>query len=990
MSKHQDQPTGKAGLRRTAKAQVKGKPAPNKPPTEADQQRLQHELEVHQIELEMQQEELRTSWIAMEADLGRSAELFDFAPVGFFDLTTDGTICLVNLAGASLVGIGRAALRGRRFQPLVAKSDGPVFSDFLKRVFATKIKQTCDVVLVKHDRTWLNVHLEATLSVDDKSCRLAMFDITERERLRVVLESRVRLSEYALGHSLDELLTRTLDEAELLTGSTIGFFHFVAADQKTLLLQAWSTNTLRNMCAAEGKGRHYEADKAGVWVDALRERRPMIHNDYASLAQRKGLPPGHAPVVRELVVPILRNQQVVALLGVGNKPGDYGPEDLKRVSGIASLAWDIVSIKQGEEALKKSRHLLAETEKVGKVGGWEFDIETGKQTWTEEVYHIHELDLTYDPTVEKGINFYTPASRPNIEWAVKGAIERGEPFDLELEITTAKGNHRSVKIIGKADLEHHRVYGFFQDITERKQAEEETARMAREWQTIFDATNDGIWLLDKKQRVVRSNKTADQLFQRPGGGAVGQHCWEIVHGTTGPIPDCPVERARKSLHREDMELLIGDRCYRVTADPILDAAGQFAGAIHIVHEITERKRLAMEREQLLARNLQLQKSESLGRMAGAIAHKFNNQLQVVILNLELALEDLPPNAKSGANLSEAMESARQAAAVSGQMLTYIGQTQVKREPLDLAEACRRGLPLVQATLPSTVVLEAALPAVGPIISANASQIQEVLIKLLTNAWEATSDGAGAIRLTVKLVPAAAISAVNRRPIEWQPCDPVYACLEVADSGCGIAAGDIEKLCDPFFSSKFTGRGLGLPVVLGIVRGHGGSITVESEPGRGSVFRVFLPVTPGAAVLPLPSLPVPAPEVVGRGTILVVDDEPSLRTAVTRALQRFGFKVFVAVDGVEAVELFEQHRDEINCVLCDLTMPRMGGWETLDALRGLVPGLPVILSSGYDDAKVMEGHHTELPQAFLHKPYEFKALLGTINRVWPEAHAEKGK
>ena len=867
MSKHQDQPTGKAGLRRAAEAQVKGKPAPNKPPTGADQQRLQHELEVHQIELEMQQEELRTSWIAMEADLGRSAELFDFAPVGFFDLTTDGTICLVNLAGASLVGIGRAALRGRRFQPLVAKSDGPVFSDFLKRVFATKIKQTCDVVLVKHDRTWLNVHLEATLSVDDKSCRLAMFDITERERLRVVLESRVRLSEYALGHSLDELLTRTLDEAELLTGSTIGFFHFVAADQKTLLLQAWSTNTLRNMCAAEGKGRHYEADKAGVWVDALRERRPMIHNDYASLAQRKGLPPGHAPVVRELVVPILRNQQVVALLGVGNKPGDYGPEDLKRVSGIASLAWDIVLIKQ---------------------------------------------------------------------------------------------------------------------------AEEETARIAREWQTIFDATNDGIWLLDKKQRVVRSNKTADQLFQRPGGGAVGQHCWEIVHGTTGPIPDCPVERARKSLHREDMELLIGDRCYRVTADPILDAAGQFAGAIHIVHEITERKRLAMEREQLLARNLQLQKSESLGRMAGAIAHKFNNQLQVVILNLELALEDLPPNAKSGANLSEAMESARQAAAVSGQMLTYIGQTQVKREPLDLAEACRRGLPLVQATLPSTVVLEAALPAVGPIISANASQIQEVLIKLLTNAWEATSDGAGAIRLTVKLVPAAAISAVNRRPIEWQPCDPVYACLEVADSGCGIAAGDIEKLCDPFFSSKFTGRGLGLPVVLGIVRGHGGSITVESEPGRGSVFRVFLPVTPGAAVLPLPSLPVPAPEVVGRGTILVVDDEPSLRTAVTRALQRFGFKVFVAVDGVEAVELFEQHRDEINCVLCDLTMPRMGGWETLDALRGLVPGLPVILSSGYDDAKVMEGHHTELPQAFLHKPYEFKALLGTINRVWPEAHAEKGK
>ena len=390
-------------------------------------------------------------------------------------------------------------------------------------------------------------------------------------------------------------------------------------------------------------------------------------------------------------------------------------------------------------------------------------------------------------------------------------------------------------------------------------------------------------------------------------------------------------------------------------------------------------RAEVEKEKLEAQNRLLQKSESLGRMAGAIAHNFNNQLAAVILNLEVAMDDLPPNAGVAANLSEAIKSAHKAAAISAQMLTYLGKTNVQREPMDLSEACRRGLPLLQATLPKAAGLETDLPAPGPVISANASQIQRVLTNLLTNAWEASRDGSDAIHLTVKLVSAAAIPAVIRFPIDWQPRDPAYACLEVKDSGCGIAATEIEQLFDPFFSTKFTGRGLGLSVVLGIVREHGGAITVESEPGRGSVFRVFLPVSVDAVPSKLvPVAPVQKPA--GHGTILVVEDHITLRKTVTVALQQAGFTVFAAVDGVEAVELFGQHRDEINCVLCDVTMPRMNGWETLTVLRKLAPGIPVILSSGYNDALVMEGHHPELPQAFLQKPYELKALVNTINQI----------
>ena len=534
-----------------------------------------------------------------------------------------------------------------------------------------------------------------------------------------------------------------------------------------------------------------------------------------------------------------------------------------------ALSQEIGERKNAEEGLRKSQLLLNETGKMAKVGGWEFDVETLEQVWTEEVYRIHEVGLDYRPTVAKGIEFYAPECRPVIEQAVRRAIDTGEPFDLELQFVTAKGNHRWVHAAGHAHRENGRttrVSGTIQDITERKQAEEERARLE-------------------------------------------------------------------------------------------------------------------------AQNRQLQKAESLGRMAGAIAHHFNNQLGVVIGNLEMALSDLPADSIFRGNLDEAMRAALRSAETSGLMLTYLGQSVSKGGPLDLGEVCRRHLPQLQSSMPGGIVLETDLPAPGPIVRAGENQLSQVLTHLLTNARESIGEKNGRITLTTATMPASAIGGSHMAPTDWKPSAEMYACLQVSDTGCGMTGEDMDKIFDPFFTTKFTGRGLGLAVVLGIIKAWGGVITVEGQVDRGTTFRVFLPlVAQEVSVQPAKSADIEELEEVG--TVLLVEDQDMVRRTAENMLTRLGYTVLAAADGNAALEIFRRHRHRIFCVITDLTMPGMNGWETLTALRRIEPQLPVVLASGYDEAQAMYGDHSEQPQAFLQKPYSMAQLKAVLRQILKQC-ANKG-
>ena len=265
-------------------------------------------------------------------------------------IDASGRITDVNTATAAVTGLPRESLIGSDFlkyftEPEKAR-DGyqRVFQDGLVRDYLLKIRHA--------DGHLTPVLYNASLYRDESGAVLGVFaaarDFTERSRSEAIDQARVHLLQYSDSHSLDELLEETLNQVELLTDSSIGFYHFVEPDQQTLWLQNWSTRTKREFCTAEGKGQHYDVSKAGVWADCLRESRPLIHNDYATLPDRKGMPPGHAEVIRELLVPVMREGLVRAILGIGNKPSDYTHKDIEAVSLLANLAWEIVERKRAQ------------------------------------------------------------------------------------------------------------------------------------------------------------------------------------------------------------------------------------------------------------------------------------------------------------------------------------------------------------------------------------------------------------------------------------------------------------------------------------------------------------------------------------------------------------------------------------------------------------------------------------------------------------------
>jgi two-component system, cell cycle sensor histidine kinase and response regulator CckA len=371
---------------------------------------------------------------------------------------------------------------------------------------------------------------------------------------------------------------------------------------------------------------------------------------------------------------------------------------------------------------------------------------------------------------------------------------------------------------------------------------------------LYDLAPVGYCTLNQQMLILEANLTAATLLGKDRGTLVRKPITRFIHKDDQDIYYLHSKRLLETdsaSSGESGELWTCElRMVKMNGTPFwvrleavaaIDTDGAPVSRL-LISDITDKKRIEAETAELEAQNRQLQKAESLGRMAAAIAHHFNNQLQVVTGNLELAILNLPPESDAVDNLTEAMKASDRATEVSSLMLTYLGQSPGKHKPIDLSETCRRSLVLLRAAAPNKTLLRTYFPSSGPVILANAGQIMQVLTNLVTNAWESEDGYRPDIGLTIKTVSQANMLAFKPFFIHWQPRGTAYACLEVSDVGCGIAEKDFEKIFDPFFSTKFTGRGMGLSVVLGIVQAHHGAVTVESNLNQGSIFRVFFPVS----------------------------------------------------------------------------------------------------------------------------------------------------
>ncbi len=823
-------------------------------------------------------------------------------------------------------------------------------------------------------------------------------DITKRKRLENVMQARLRLLEFANNHSLDELLTATLDEIEALTGSTIGFYHFLESDQKTLTLQNWSTNTLKNMCSAEGKGRHYNIFQAGVWVDCLHEGRPVIHNDYASLPHRKGMPEGHAPVVRELVVPIFRSNQIKAIIGVGNKSTDYNENDLEIVSQLGDLSWDITERKSTEEALwektkeldryfKNALDLLCIADTNGCFRRLNPQWESTLGYTVRELEGQCFLDFVHPNDIEATLQTLSQLS------------EQKEVLNFVNRCRCKNGSYRWIE--WRSFPSGTSIYAVARDITERKRLEEELLlahdelekRVSERTRQLEKALGDLRISEERYALAVQGAKGGIWDLNLETGEAYHSPRWKSILGYEDKEISGGVKEWESRIHPEDyqrvMELFKAffevslpelefehrlrhkDGSYRwiISRSVCLrDVKGKPYRLAGSISDVTERKKL----EQQL---LQAQKMESVGILAGGVAHDFNNLLTTISGYGQILQENIPEEDElSQESIRNVLKAADRAAELTRGLLAFSRKQVINLKPVYVDTLVSNTAKLIQRVIGEDIELSTNLTVKNMVVNADPGQIEQVLMNLATNARDAMLHG-GHLSITASQVNVKAGSETQLDLLS----PGKYALISVSDTGTGIEYSTLENIFEPFFTTKEVGKGtgLGLSIAHGIIKQHNGSIRARSETDKGTTIDIYLPLVKGHALKEESIMTAQYPG--GIETLLVVEDEENVRTFTEKILQRAGYKVIIAGNGDEAVARMREH-DEISLVLSDVVMPRKNGKEMLDEMRKIKPGIKAVFISGYAVEVMQEKGMFDKITDFIAKPFKKNDLLQKVREV----------
>ncbi len=527
------------------------------------------------------------------------------------------------------------------------------------------------------------------------------------------------------------------------------------------------------------------------------------------------------------------------------------------------------------------------------------------------------------------------------------------------------------------------------DITKSKHVELELRKQRSFLERAQEIGSIGTWELDIGKNELLWTDENYRIFGVPlGVGMTYELFLDCVHPDDRDYVDTEWTAA---VHGKpyDIEhrLIVNDKVkwVREKADLVFDEAGACLSATGVTQDISAHKSAEAERLTLESQIQHSQKLESLGVLAGGIAHDFNNLLMAMLGNADLALLDLPPQSPVQSSLLAIQSAGRRASELTNQMLAYSGRGKFETHSVDLSTLVGEISELMGSSIGKKTRLVSQLESGLTSIIADSAQLQQVIMNLITNASEAIGDDrSGTITISTS-TQRCDQGFLDTSSGDIKAKDGTFACIRVEDNGCGMDDDTKLKMFDPFYTTKFTGRGLGLSATLGIVRGHGGAIIVDSQPGKGTVVQVLIPTVEGSSPESNPGDALPDHDRCrGSGMVLVVDDEEAVRRVAVRMVEQLGFEVLQAEDGQEAVEVFHRNAESISCVLLDLTMPRMDGLEAYLAISNIREDVPVILSSGYTETEILDRFQAAAVAGFIQKPYELDKLSATIQSVLSKA------
>jgi PAS domain S-box-containing protein len=649
-------------------------------------------------------------------------------------------------------------------------------------------------------------------------------------------------------------------------------------------------------------------------------------------------------------------------------------------AGFIGSCVDITDQKRIEEELRTNQNQLMDSQRLANVGSWQLDVATRVTHYSEEWYRIFGLSRDCEPDFSTFFNCVHPKDRGIVAEAEKRAHTADAPFVVEFRIIRPDGETRFIRSMVEAfrndDGALIQVGGATQDITEQVQATERLRESEARLKDAERMTHVGHWTWDLKTNEVSWSEEIYQILGQPEDYVPRYESYvELVAPSDrvrfqASLANCLREKRGRVMEYRIIRPNGEVRTLVSTSQVHLDEEGAPTRVFGACQDVTEARQAQEE-------NFARQKLESLGTLAGGIAHDFNNLLGSVLAQTELAVVELAAGSHATEQLNAIRELSIRGSEIVRQLMIYAGRESDVLEAVDLSGVVKEILDLLKVAVSRRATLMTNLGENLPAVRARAAQISQIVMNLVVNASEALGDQDGVVRITTKRRSLGQSEAAAKALPSGD-----YICLEVSDTGCGMPLELQAKVFDPFFTTKFSGRGLGLAVVQGIVRSLRGATQLASEPGKGTRFEILLPCADAgrkpdsAPALPAQETPRGGP----RATVLMVEDEERLRTAAAKMLRKAGLNVIEAGSGSEAIDLIHARGGEFDLILLDLTLPGRSSQEVAAEAALARPGVKVVLTSAYSAEVATTAVDSPLVCKFIRKPFTISDLVQTLRSV----------